>query len=64
MALALNIDELLGAARRAPEAPQSEAGAVHSNGMVDLAGLITRTAPVRAKGVRTILAAPKSRPIS
>ena len=66
MGLALNIDELLGNARpAAPETPLAEAGAVHSNGMVDLARLIPRAAaPGRAKAPRSILAAPKTRPIS
>ncbi|MBI3438286.1 MAG: hypothetical protein HY054_06495 [Proteobacteria bacterium] len=66
MGLALNIDELLGkAAPVAPETSLIEAGAVHTNGMVDLARLIPRaSAPARAKAQRSILAAPKSRPIS
>ena len=66
MGLALNLEELLGGVRAgAREPPQIEAGAVHSNGLVDLARLIPRGAmPVRPRTPRSILTAPKSRPIS
>jgi hypothetical protein len=66
MGLALNIDELLGNARPvAPEAPPIEAGAVHSNGMVDLARLIPRgPVLVRSKAPRSILTTPRPAPIS
>ncbi|MFZ2029497.1 MAG: hypothetical protein WAU68_04245 [Vitreimonas sp.] len=66
MGLALSIEELLGGARRAVPEPQIEAGAVHNNGMVDIARLIPRggAASVRTKASRSILAAPKQGPIS
>ena len=65
MGLALNIDELLGNARPvAPEAPPIDAGAVHSNGMVDLARLVPLAGTSsRIKPRRSILTA-KFRPIS
>ena len=66
MGQAFDIEELLGG-RRSPVAEPGpiEAGAVHSNGMVDLARLIPRgPAPAREKARRSILTAPKSGPIS
>ena len=65
MGQALSIEELLGGGRStAPEVPPIEAGAVHSNGMVDLARLIPRgPALVREKARRSILTN-KSGPIS
>ena len=66
MGLALNIEELLGGARTVAPEPQIEAGAVHSNGMVDIARLIPRGGPIpgRAKAQRSILTTPKQSPIS
>jgi len=65
MGLALSIEELLGGARAAASEPQVEAGAVHSNGMVDIARLIPRgSMPARPKAPRSILTAPKTGPIS
>ena len=65
MGLALSIEELLGGARAAAPEPQIEAGAVHSNGMVDIARLIPRgPMPARPKALRSILTAPKPGPIS
>lgn len=65
MGLALSIEELLGSARKAAPEAQIEAGAVHSNGMVDFARLIPRSPmPIRSKGARSILTAPKTGPIS
>ena len=70
MGLALSIEELLGGARAAAPEPQIEAGAVHSNGMVDIARLIPRgpmpaRPPMsRPKAPRSILSAPKTGPIS
>jgi len=56
---------LLGGARAAASEPQVEAGAVHSNGMVDIARLIPRgSMPARPKAPRSILTAPKTGPIS
>jgi hypothetical protein len=66
MGQALSIEELLGGGRSAaaPEVRPIEAGAVHSNGMVDLARLIPRgPALVREKTRRSILTS-KSGPIS
>ena len=66
MGLALNIEELLGNTRPvAPEAPPIDAGAVHSNGMVDLARLIPRgRMAARPRAPRSILTGPKQGPIS
>ena len=66
MGQALSIEELLGGGRSAaPEVPPIEAGAVHSNGMVDIARLIPRgSMPARPKAPRSILTAPKTGPIS
>ena len=65
MGLALSIEELLGGVRAAAPEPQIEAGAVHINGMVDIARLIPRgSMPARPKAPRSILTAPKTGPIS
>jgi hypothetical protein len=65
MGQSFDIEELLGGVRSVvPEPRPIEAGAVHSNGMVDLARLIPRgPALVREKARRSILTS-KSGPIS
>ena len=52
----INIDRLLGGAMPVRVAPPADAGAVHCDGMVELARLIPRaSAPQREKPRRSIL---------
>jgi hypothetical protein len=54
-ALPLDLDRLLGGASPVRAAQPIDSGAVHCDGIVDIARLIPRAAPQREKARRSIL---------